>query len=138
MTDAPDATAPAEGTSKHEKSGETEAAASTSATPKTKTPSRRKSTAADNKGKTLNKKASKAQILHTDAKPGDHYFIKLKGHPQWPIIICAEDMLPQALLKSRPVSAARATGEYREDFAEGGKNVANRTFPIMYLATNEL
>lgn len=115
-------------------------AAATTATPKTKTPSRRKSTAGGDstKGKKLNKKGSKAAILHTDAKPGQHYFIKLKGFPQWPCIICDEDMLPQALLKSRPVSAARADGGYREDFADGGKRAHDRTFPIMYLATNEL
>lgn len=116
------------------------ATAAATATPKTKTPARRKSTAgADSaKGKKLNKKASKAAILHLDAQPGEHYFIKLKGFPQWPCIICDEDMLPHALLKTRPVSALRADGTYREDFADGGKRAADRTFPIMYLATNEL
>ncbi|KAF3762398.1 hypothetical protein M406DRAFT_264694 [Cryphonectria parasitica EP155] len=113
-------------------------AAAATATPKNKAPARRKSTAGESaKGKKLNKKASKAAILHTDAKPGEHYFIKLKGFPQWPCIICDEDMLPHALLKSRPVSAARPDGQYREDFADGGKRAADRTFPIMYLATNE-
>lgn len=138
MKDAPEASAPSESAPKDEKSGDAETAAPAAATTKAKAPARRKSTAAADKGKTLNKKGSKAQILHIDAKPGNHYFIKLKGFPQWPCIICDEDMLPHALLKSRPVSAARADGEYREDFADGGKNVANRTFPIMYLATNEL
>lgn len=137
MKDAPETSA-AETTAKDEKSGDAETAAPAAATPKAKAPARRKSTAAADKGKTLNKKGSKAQILHIDAQPGNHYFIKLKGFPQWPCIICDEDMLPHALLKSRPVSAARSDGEYREDFADGGKNVANRTFPIMYLATNEL
>lgn len=146
MKDAPDATAApaAEDTAAEEKP---EAAASAPAdnaapvaTPKSKTPARRKSTAgADSaKGKKLNKKASKAQITHLDAKPGDHYFIKLKGFPQWPCIICDEDMLPQALIKTRPVSAARADGSYRDDYADGGKRAVDRSFPIMYLATNEL
>ncbi|KAK4099789.1 hypothetical protein N658DRAFT_487379 [Parathielavia hyrcaniae] len=89
------------------------------------------------KGKKLNKKASKPRMLHLDANPGDHYFVKLKGHPQWPVIICDEDMLPASLLKSRPVTAKRADGTYREDYADGGKNVADRTFPVMYLHTNE-
>ncbi|KAK4128400.1 hypothetical protein N657DRAFT_564217 [Parathielavia appendiculata] len=93
--------------------------------------------AATPKGKKLNKKASKPRMLHLDAKPGDHYFVKLKGHPQWPVIICDEDMLPASLLKSRPVTAKRADGTYREDYADGGKNVADRTFPVMYLHTNE-
>jgi hypothetical protein len=90
------------------------------------------------KAKKLNKKQSKPRMLHLDAKPGDHYFVKLKGFPQWPVIICDEDMLPASLLKSRPVTAKRADGTYREDYADGGKNVADRTFPVMYLHTNEL
>ncbi|EAQ90892.1 hypothetical protein CHGG_02827 [Chaetomium globosum CBS 148.51] len=89
------------------------------------------------KGKKLNKKASKPRMLNLDAEPGDHYFVKLKGFPQWPVIICDEDMLPASLLKSRPVTAKRADGTYREDYADGGKNVADRTFPVMYLHTNE-
>ncbi|KAL2143024.1 hypothetical protein VTI28DRAFT_421 [Corynascus sepedonium] len=103
-----------------------------------KSNSRRKSTGGGAaKGKKLNKKASKPRLLHLDAKPGDHYFVKLKGFPQWPVIICDEDMLPASLLKSRPVTAKRADGTYREDYADGGKNVADRTFPVMYLHTNE-
>lgn len=144
MKDAPDATtAPAAEDAGEEKPEEPSAPADIVvpvATPKNKTPARRKSTAgADSaKGKKLNKKASKAQITHLDAKPGDHYFIKLKGFPQWPCIICDEDMLPQALIKTRPVSAARADGSYRDDYADGGKRAVDRSFPIMYLATNEL
>ncbi|KAH7035286.1 uncharacterized protein B0I36DRAFT_382029 [Microdochium trichocladiopsis] len=98
---------------------------------------RRKSTAGDSKAKTLKKKASKAKILNLDAKPGDHFFAKLKGFPPWPVVICAEDMLPQNMLSSRPVTAAREDGTYRDDFADGGKRAADRTFPVMYLYTNE-
>ncbi|KAI0486244.1 hypothetical protein F4859DRAFT_528043 [Xylaria cf. heliscus] len=102
-----------------------------------KSQSRRKSTAAADKGKKLNRKASKAKILHLDAKPGDHYFAKLKGFPPWPVVICEEDMLPQNMLNSRPVTAARPDGTYRDDFADGGKRAGDRTFPVMYLHTNE-
>lgn len=146
MKDEPDATtAPAadDAAGKEEPEAAASAPADNAApvaTPKNKTPARRKSTAGAEsvKGKKLNKKASKAQITHLDAKPGDHYFIKLKGFPQWPCIICDEDMLPTALIKTRPVSAARADGTYREDYADGGKRAVDRSFPIMYLATNEL
>lgn len=104
-----------------------------------KSKSRRKSVGGGGaKAKKLNKKASKPRMLNLDAEPGDHYFVKLKGFPQWPVIICDEDMLPASLLKSRPVTAKRADGTYREDYADGGKNVADRTFPVMYLHTNEL
>ncbi|KAI5866863.1 hypothetical protein GGS23DRAFT_292585 [Durotheca rogersii] len=101
-----------------------------------KSRARRKS-AGDSKAKKLNKKASRVKILHVDAKPGDHYFAKLKGFPPWPVIIAEEGMLPQSMLGTRPVTAARPDGTYREDFADGGKRIADRTFPVMYLHTNE-
>lgn len=47
-------------------------------------------------------------------------------------------MLPEILLGTRPVSAKRADGSYREDFEEGGKNARDRTYPVMFLSTNEL
>ncbi|KAI1382161.1 hypothetical protein F4677DRAFT_17165 [Hypoxylon crocopeplum] len=112
------------------------AAEAETATPGDKSKARRKS-AGDAKTKKLNKKASRAKILHVDAKPGEHYFAKLKGFPPWPVIIAEEDMLPQSMLSSRPVTAARPDGTYREDFADGGKRIADRTFPVMYLHTNE-
>lgn len=110
-----------------------------SATPgdKSKGQARRKS-AGDAKTKKLNKKASKAKILHVDAKPGEHFFAKLKGFPPWPVIIAEEDMLPSSMLNTRPVTAARPDGTYREDIADGGKRIQDRTFPVMYLHTNEL
>jgi len=113
------------------------AAATATETPKGKA-KQRKSLGSASASKKLNKKQSKARILHLDAQPGDHYFVKLKGFPQWPVIICDEDMLPQSLLKSRPVTAKRADGTYREDYADGAKKAADRTFPVMYLHTNEL
>lgn len=105
-----------------------------------KSKARRKSSSGvpEHKGKKLSKKASKAKILHVDAKPGDQFFTKLKGFPPWPVIIADEDMLPNNMLSHRPVSAARPDGSYREDFADDGKRVADRTFPVMYLHTNEL
>ncbi|PSR82176.1 hypothetical protein BD289DRAFT_454464 [Coniella lustricola] len=149
MKDAPDsAAAPtaAEGASQEDQPEQaneateptTDDVAAAATTPAKPTPNRKLSSARKSKSKEKKAgKAGKAAVLHADAKPGDHFFIKLKGFPQWPCIICDEDMLPHALLKSRPVSAARADGTYREDFAEGGKRTADRTFPIMYLATNE-
>ncbi|KAK0633435.1 hypothetical protein B0T14DRAFT_68517 [Immersiella caudata] len=134
---APPAEAPA--ADPEDSSAPAPADAAAAATPgKAKTPAKRKSVgAADAKGKKLNKKASKARILHLDAQPGDHYFVKLKGFPQWPVIICDEDMLPASLIKSRPVTAKRADGTYRDDYADGAKKAGDRTFPVMYLSTNE-
>jgi hypothetical protein len=107
--------------------------------PASKSKSRRKSSGApEHKIKKLNKKQSKAKMSHVDAKPGEYYFIKFKGYPKWPGIIASDDMLPETILKTRPVTAARPDGTYREDFADGGKNVLDRTFPVMFLDTNEL
>ncbi|KAM0712479.1 hypothetical protein Q7P37_011575 [Cladosporium fusiforme] len=99
---------------------------------------KRKSTGGvpEHKGKKLNKKKSMPN-LQLDCKPGDYYWARLKGYPPWPAIICAEDMLPEQLLASRPVSTTRADGSLRDDFKEGGKNAKERTFPVMFLSTNE-
>jgi hypothetical protein len=103
-----------------------------------KTPARRKSGGAAANRKSLSKKASKARITHLDAKPGDHFLVKLKGFPEWPAVICDESMLPHALITSRPVTAARPDGTYAEPYADGGKRASDRNFPVMYLSTNEL
>lgn len=99
---------------------------------------RRKSAGGASTRKSLNKKASKARITNLHAKPGDHFLVKLKGFPEWPAIICDESMLPTPLLTSRPVTAAKPDGTYAEAYADGGKRVNDRNFPVMYLSTNEL
>jgi hypothetical protein len=103
-----------------------------------KSKARRKSGGVPEHKKKLNKKASKAKMTHTDAQPGDYFFVRLKGYPLWPAIVCDETMLPSTLLKSRPVTAARPDGTYRVDYEDGGSKVKDRTFPVMYLHTNEL
>jgi hypothetical protein len=92
----------------------------------------------EHKTKKLNKKASKAKMTHIDAKPGDYFMVRLKGYPVWPAIICDESMLPTSLLKSRPVTAAGPDGTYRAEYQDGGSKAKDRTFPVMYLYTNEL
>ncbi|KAH9220410.1 hypothetical protein DL95DRAFT_329637 [Leptodontidium sp. 2 PMI_412] len=98
---------------------------------------RKSSGVPEHKGKKLNKKASMAKMTHTDAKPGDYFYHKLKGFPPWPVIIADQTMIPNTLEKSRPVTAARPDGSYREDYQDGGPKVKDRTFPVMYLHTNE-
>lgn len=100
---------------------------------------KRKSTSGvpEHKGKKLNKRKSMARLI-TDAEPGDYFFAKFKGYSPWPSIICPEDMLPETLLATRPVSTEDSQGNLREDFKEGGKNAKDRTYPIMFLETNEL
>lgn len=64
--------------------------------------------------------------------------VKLKGFPTWPAVIADQEMLPQGLLATRPQTAARLDGSYREDYADDGKRARERTFPVMFMGTQEL
>jgi hypothetical protein len=101
---------------------------------------KRKSTGGvpEHKSKKLNKKKSMQKITHLDAQPGDYYFARLKSYPPWPSIVCDEEMLPQTLLTTRPVTTKQQDGTYRADYADGGKKAHERTYPVMFLQTNEL
>lgn len=99
---------------------------------------KRKSTGGASSAKKLNKKKSQQRITHLDAQPGEYYLARLKSFPPWPSIICDEEMLPQSLLNTRPVTTKQADGTYKENYADGGKRAYDRTFPIMFLETNEL
>ncbi|OJD09934.1 hypothetical protein ACJ73_10010 [Blastomyces percursus] len=110
----------------------------TPATSKKSNASKRKSTGGDTGGKKLNRKKSSARITHLDAKPGEYYIARLKSYAPWPSIICDEEMLPPSLLSTRPVTTKQQDGTYREAYSDGGKRVHERTFPIMFLYTNEL
>ncbi|MCJ1478485.1 hypothetical protein MMC13_007165 [Lambiella insularis] len=100
--------------------------------------SKKKSSAIpEHKTKKLNKKKSKPQ-LRLDARPGQMYLARLKGHQPWPSIICDEEMLPDVLLSSRPITTAQSDGTFKKaEYADGGKRENERTFPIMFLETNE-
>ena len=92
----------------------------------------------EHKSKKLNKKKSMSKMTHLDAQPGEYYFARLKSYPPWPSIVCDEDMLPEGLLNNRPITTKKADGTYNEAYADGGKKVTDRTFPVMFLFTNEL
>lgn len=131
MKDAPEtAGAPAEA----------QAVPDTEGTDKKAANGKRKSTGGvpEHKNKKLNKKKSMPKITHLDAQPGDYYFARLKSYPPWPSVICDEDMLPTSLLTTRPVTTKKSDGTYNEAYVDGGKKVAERTYPVMFLHTNEL
>ena len=92
----------------------------------------------EHKSKKLGKKKSMPKMTHLDAQPGETYFARLKSYPPWPSVVCEEDMLPESLLKTRPITAQKPDGTYNEAYADGGKKVTDRTFPVMFLFTNEL
>ncbi|RMZ92696.1 hypothetical protein DV736_g25, partial [Chaetothyriales sp. CBS 134916] len=92
----------------------------------------------EHKNKKANKRKSTAtKTTHVDAQPGELYIARLKSYPPWPAVICDEDMLPSTLLNSRPITTKKADGTYNEAYADGGKKAHDRTFPVMFLATNE-
>ncbi|OJD29440.1 pwwp domain-containing protein [Diplodia corticola] len=98
---------------------------------------RRKSTGGDKGGKKQLKSKKSMANLNLDVEPGTYWWARMKGYAAWPVIICDEGMLPETLLTKRPVSAIRPDGTYREDFADNGKNVRDRRYPVMFLGTNE-
>lgn len=113
-------------------------AAETNGTPASK--SKRKSSGGvpEHRSKTLKKKQSKQKLTNLDAKPGDYYLARLRSFPPWPAVVCDEDMLPEVLLKTRPVTAMQPDGTYKEPYIDDGKKVIDRTFAVMFLQTNEL
>ena len=96
--------------------------------------SKKKSSAVpEHKSRKLNKKKSRP-MTHLDAKPGQFYLARLKGHQPWPSVICDEAMLPQILLSTRPITTMQADGSFKKpEYEDGGKRAYERTFPIMFL-----
>jgi hypothetical protein len=102
-------------------------------------PKRKSSTGVpEHKGKKLNKKKSMPKLTNLDAAPGDYFLARLKGYPPWPSIIADEEMLPDVMINGRPVTTKKPDGSYNEAYADDGKKASERTFPIMFLHTNEL
>ncbi|KAL8808417.1 MAG: hypothetical protein Q9223_001592 [Gallowayella weberi] len=96
--------------------------------------SKKKSAVPEHKTKKLNKKASSKRLTNLHAEPGQYYLARMKGHPPWPSVICDEEMLPMSLLDTRPVTTKLPDGTYKKaEYADGGKRVHDRTFPIMFL-----
>lgn len=87
----------------------------------------------EHKSKKVNKKKSRP-MTNLEAKAGEYFFARMKGHPPWPSIICDEEMLPSSLLTTRPVTASLSDGTFKKpEYADGGKRSYERTFPVMFL-----
>jgi hypothetical protein len=109
----------------------------TPASSKKSSKDRRRSGATAEKSK-LNKRKSMTKITHLKVQPGEYYLARLRSYAPWPSIICDEEMLPQSLLETRPVTAAQPDGTYRADYADEGKRAHERTYPVMFFQSNEL
>lgn len=109
----------------------------TPASAKKSSKDRRRSSGVAERSK-LNKRKSMPKITQLNVKPGEYYLARLRSYAPWPSIICDEDMLPPSLVETRPVTAAQPDGTYRADYADDGKRAHERTFPVMFLQSNEL
>ncbi|KAJ5291099.1 hypothetical protein N7478_000350 [Penicillium angulare] len=87
--------------------------------------------------KKLNRKKSQSRITNLDVKPGEYYLARLRSYAPWPSIICDDEILPNSLLESRPVTAIQEDGTYRAEYADDGKRAHERTYPVMFFETNE-
>lgn len=116
--------------------GDAPAANGTPGTAKTASKNRRRSSGVGEKK--LNRKKSQNRITNLHVKPGEYYLARLRSWAPWPSIVCDEEMLPQSLRETRPITAMQADGTYREDYAENGKRAHDRTFPVMFFESNEL
>lgn len=119
-------------------SADAESAPKTNGTPATKKSSKDRRRSSGVGEKKLNRKKSQSRITNLDAKPGDYYLARLRSYAPWPAIICDEEMLPQSLLDSRPITAKQADGSYRADYSDDGRRAHERSFPVMFFETNEL
>ena len=137
-TDMKDAAGAAPGASDAVTEDATAEANGTSSAKKPSNGRRKSGGVPEHKNKKLGKKKSMPKMTHLDAQPGQLYFARLKSYPPWPSIVCDEDMLPESLINTRPVTTKKADGTYNEPYADGGKKVTDRTFPVMFLYTNEL
>ena len=66
-------------------------------------------------------------LTYLGAKPGEYFIARMKGYPPWPSIICDEDLLPDSLLESRPVTAQLPDASFKKpEYADGGKRAYER------------
>jgi hypothetical protein len=117
--------------------GDAAEANGTPASSKKASKDRRRSSGVAEKSK-LNKRKSMTKLTQLSVQPGEYYLARLRSYAPWPSIICDEEMLPQSLLDTRPVTAAQPDGTYRADYADGGKRAHERTYPVMFFQSNEL
>ena len=75
--------------------------------------------------------------VRLDVSAGEMYTVPMRGYEPWPVIVCDEAMLPERMLRTRPVGARRLDGSYHQDFSTGGKNVEDRRCPVMLLGSND-
>ncbi|KAJ5637249.1 hypothetical protein N7490_007128 [Penicillium lividum] len=111
------------------------AAPKTNGTPASKSKDQRRSSGVGEKK--LNRKKSMNRIINKDVKPGQYYLSTLRSFAPWPSIVCDEEMIPQTLLDSRPVTAMQLDGKFRADYADDGRRAHERTYPIMFFGSNE-
>lgn len=68
-----------------------------------------------------------------NVEPGQYWLCKMSGYPDWPCIICDESILSKEMRNQRPVTARQPDGEFKPDYADGGRKERERTYPVLFL-----
>ena len=97
-----------------------------------KKPTKRKSIGVpEHRAKRTPKKAGPE--AHLDVEVGQYWLCKMSGYPDWPCIICDEAILSKEMLNQRPVTARQSDGNFKPDYADGGRKEKERTYPVLFL-----
>ncbi|CUS10212.1 unnamed protein product [Tuber aestivum] len=83
------------------------------------------------KGKTP--RSTKKAAADVDYQPGMNVLAKMRTFPPWPAIILSDDLLPEALLRTKPSGKSGKKGEASASVAPS----APTSWPVMFMGTNE-
>ncbi|RPB00828.1 hypothetical protein L873DRAFT_1678875 [Choiromyces venosus 120613-1] len=91
----------------------------------------KKKSSANLKGKTP--RSTKKAAVDVDYQPGMNVLAKMRTFPPWPAIILSDELLPEALLKTKPSGKSGKKGEASAPAAPA----APTSWPVMFMGTNE-
>jgi hypothetical protein len=114
--------------------GSTDVKKSKKKSPATTAKSTPKSAAKKKSLANLKNNGTPAKVKNADVnyEPGMQVLAKMRTFPPWPAVILSEELLPEALLKTRPSNKHPRTKGSSAEPAE-----IKRHWPVMYMGTNE-
>ncbi|KAH8148238.1 uncharacterized protein LAJ45_07690 [Morchella importuna] len=114
--------------------GSTDVKKSKKKSPATTAKSTPKSAAKKKSLANLKSNGTPAKVKNADVnyEPGMQVLAKMRTFPPWPAVILSEELLPEALLKTRPSNKNPRTKGSSAEPAE-----VKRHWPVMYMGTNE-
>ncbi|CAZ82361.1 unnamed protein product [Tuber melanosporum] len=91
----------------------------------------KKKSSANLKGKTP--RSTKKAVVDVDYQPGMSVLAKMRTFPPWPAIILSDELLPEALVRTKPSGKSGKKGEASASAAPS----APTSWPVMFMGTNE-